>query len=91
MVYDPHEKGRLTIKKLDCQPVFFIVVLDGGKQGSAGGGEGSAGFSKMVKKMKGRAAISAAGALVQKLKTDKGFGGKGDGSSKKVMILHITK
>ena len=40
--------------------------------------------------MKGRAAISAAGALAQKLQKDKGFGGKGDGSSKKGTGLATT-
>ena len=63
--------------------IYFVIFLDGGKRKSdqSGGGDtsgeksgasGAGGFSSMVKKIKGRGAITAAGTMMQKLQKDKG-------------------
>ena len=63
--------------------IYFVIFLDGGKRKSdqSGGGDtsgeksgasGAGGFSSMVKKIKGRAAITATGTMMQKLQKDKG-------------------
>ena len=76
---------------------IYFVFLDGGKRksdqtgggetsGEKSGGSGAGGFSNMVKKIKGRGAITAAGTMMQKLQKDKGggaAGGKGKDGSKK--------